>query len=161
MNTLKSNLDHTDWAILAELQADARLSYAEIGRRVGLSSPAVQERVRRLEDTGVIKGYRVDINPTKVGLGIIAYSRLRQVNGKDREQVIHVITQTPEILESYDIIGEDGFLLKIASTSTEHLDSVLRKFTPYGQTITGIVMKTYVDNRSIDEETLEYDGENS
>ena len=72
MNTLKSNLDNTDWAILSELQVDARLSYAEIGRRVGLSSPAVQERVRRLEEISVIKGYRVDIEPTKVGLPVVA-----------------------------------------------------------------------------------------
>ncbi len=154
MNTLKSNLDNTDWAILSELQVDARLSYAEIGRRVGLSSPAVQERVRRLEEISVIKGYRVDIEPTKVGLPVVAYSRLRQVNGKDRAKVINIIQSTSEIIESFDITGEDGFLLKIVASSHEHLNDVLMKFTPYGQTITGIIMKTYVDNRSIDQETL-------
>lgn len=154
MNTLKSNLDNTDWAILSELQVDARLSYAEIGRRVGLSSPAVQERVRRLEEISVIKGYRVDIEPTKVGLPVVAYSRLRQVNGKDRAKVINIIQSTSEIIESFDITGEDGFLLKIVSSSHEHLNDVLMKFTPYGQTIIGIIMKTYVDNRSIDQDTL-------
>lgn len=161
MNPLKSNLDNTDWAILHELQVDARLSYAEIGRRVGLSSPAVQERVRRMEDTGVIKGYRVDIEPMRVGLSVVAFSRLRQVNGRDRINVIKTIQTTPEIIESYDIIGEDGFLLKIAASSNLHLDSVLMKFMPYGQTITGIVMKTYVDNRSINQDTLAHDGAES
>ena len=67
MNTLKSNLDATDWAILRELQADARLSYAEIGRRVGLSSPAVQERIRRLEDAGII----VSPSPARLGKTLV------------------------------------------------------------------------------------------
>ena len=150
-------LDDTDWAILHQLQADARLSYAEIGRRVGLSSPAVQERVRRMEDAGIIQGYHADINPAKVGFPIIAISRLRQVNGKDREQVIQIINDTPEIIESVDITGEDGFVLKIIATSHLHLDYVLSKFVSYGQTVTGILMKTYVEHRVIKQETLDFD----
>ena len=150
-------LDDTDWAILHELQADARLSYAEIGRRVGLSSPAVQERVRRMEDAGIIKGYRADINPAKIGFPIIAISRLRQVNGKDRQKVIEILQNTPEILESVDITGEEGFVLKIIATSHLHLDYILGKFVPYGQTVTGIMMKTYVENRIIEQDTLDFD----
>jgi Lrp/AsnC family leucine-responsive transcriptional regulator len=154
-------LDDTDWAILRELQEDARLSYAEIGRRVGLSSPAVQERVKRLEDADVIKGYHAAINPTKVGFPIIALSRLRQVNGKDRAKVIELIYQLPEIIHCIDITGEDGFVLTILAGSHKHLDKILMQFQPYGQTITGILMKTYVENRVIDQETLSFDDENT
>lgn len=150
-------LDDTDWAILQELQADARLSYAEIGRRVGLSSPAVQERVRRMEDAGIIKGYHADINPAKVGFPIIAFTRLKQVNGKDRAKVIEIIQNTPEILESIDITGEDGFVLNIIATSHDHLDYILGKFVEYGQTVTGILMKTFIENRVIEQNTLNFD----
>lgn len=150
-------LDTTDWAILEELQADARLSYAEIGRRVGLSSPAVQERVRRMEDADIIKGYHANINPAKVGFPIIAHTRLKQVNGKDRAKVINIIQRMPEITESIDITGEEGFVLTIIATSHEHLDYVLRQFVPYGQTVTGILMKTYVENRIIEQDTLNFD----
>ncbi|MEM9952067.1 MAG: Lrp/AsnC family transcriptional regulator [Chloroflexota bacterium] len=150
-------LDDTDWAILRELQEDARLSFAELGRRVGLSSPAVQERVRRMEDTGVIKRYRADIDPTKVGFPIIAHSRLRQVNGRDRAAVTELIRSIPEIIHCIDITGEDGFVLTIIATSHAHLDDILVRFIPYGQTITGILMKTYVDHRTIEKETCDYD----
>lgn len=150
-------LDNTDWAILRELQEDARLSYAEIGRRVGLSSPAVQERVHRMEDAGIIKGYHADINPAKIGFPIIAISRLRQVNGKDRQKVIKLLNDTPEIIESVDITGEEGFILKIIATSHVHLDAILGQFVPYGQTVTGILMKTYVENRTIEQAMLNFD----
>lgn len=153
-------LDTTDWAILRELQEDARLSYAEIGRRVGLSSPAVQERVKRLEDAGVIKGYHASINPAKVGFPIIAHTRLKQVNGRDRAKVIELINNLPEIIQSIDITGEEGFVLTIIATSHEHLDYVLHQFVPYGQTVTGILMKTYVEHRIIEQETLNYDNDN-
>ncbi|MEO1290986.1 MAG: Lrp/AsnC family transcriptional regulator, partial [Chloroflexota bacterium] len=117
----------------------------------------VQERVRRMEDTGVIKRYRADIDPTKVGFPIIAHSRLRQVNGRDRIPVIELIKSIPEIIQAIDITGEDSFLLTIIVTSHAHLDDVLMKFRPYGQTITGILMKTYVDHRTIEKETSDYD----
>ena len=150
-------LDETDWAILRELQEDARLSYAEIGRRVGLSSPAVQERTRRLEDVGIIKGYHADIDPTKIGFPIIAHSRLRQVNGRDRAKVIELIETIHEIVHCIDITGEDGFVLTIIASSHAHLDHILMQFVPYGQTITGILMKTFVENRIIDKQFLDFD----
>jgi len=155
MKPLKSNLDTTDWAILRELQVDARLPYAEIGRRVGLSSPAVQERVHRMEDTGIIKGYHTQIDPAKVGLPVTALCRIRQVNGKDRQAVLNIISNTREILHAIDITGEDGFVITIVATSTDHLDTILMQFSPYGQTITGILMHTYVENQVIDQQTLD------
>lgn len=151
---MKTPLDQTDWAILRELQADARISYAELGRRVGLSSPAVQERVRRLESAGVIKGYHADIDPEAVGLTVMAFVRVRQINGKHRQIMIELVQNTPEIINCYDVTGDDWFLMEVVAKSTRHLEDVLLKFLPYGQTITGIVMRAYVDNRPITQELI-------
>ena len=150
MNTLNSNLDNTDWKILTELQRDARLSFAELGRRVGLSSPAVQERVRRLEDAGVIEGYHVKVNAKKVGLPIMSWTRLVDLQGKyNIEQVAEIAKTTPEILNCYHLIGQDEYLLQIVATSVEHLELVLQKFTEHCQSISSIVIKASVSNRPI------------
>lgn len=156
MNTLKSNLDATDHAILNELQQDARLTYAEIGRRVGLSSPAVQERVRKLEDAGIIEGYHAKVNYRRIGLPIMAFARMTDVYGDKIDAVARVADETPEILRCYHLIGQDEYLMQIVAPSVERLNIILRQFIPYANTITSIVTVITKDSPMISAEHIAY-----
>ncbi|MEM9952066.1 MAG: Lrp/AsnC family transcriptional regulator [Chloroflexota bacterium] len=148
-------LDDTDWAILRELQEDARLSYAEIGRRVGLSSPAVQERVRRMEDATVIKAYRADINYEAVGLPIMSLTRLMNVQGTDNINKVKSIAQSiPQVIRCYHVMGQDEYVFQIVATSVGDLEDILHKFTDYGHLVSAIVINTPVDHSTIDLDTL-------
>lgn len=156
MNTLKSNLDPTDWAILRELQQNARLSYTEIGRRVGLSSPAVQERIRKLEDAGIIEGYHAKLNLKRIGLPILAFARLSDCFGEHIEAVARIADETPEILHCYHLIGQDEYLMQIVAPSVEHLNDILRRFVPHGNSVTSIVTLETAQDKIISPEQLPY-----
>lgn len=142
-------LDKISWNILRELQEDARLSFAELGRRVGLTTPAVIERVRRLEENGIIRGYRAEIDPAKVGLPIMAFIRM-SITGVDYAQIIAVAEQAVEVLECHRGTGGDSFVLKVAVSNVEHLQKVIDLFTPYGITTTSIVLSSPVKRRVIE-----------
>lgn len=132
-------LDACDTRILAELQADARLSWSELGRRVHLSQPAVVERVRKLEAAGVITGYRAMVDATALGYGIGALVRVGRTN---YEQMAALIAETPEIEQAWNITGEDSWLLKIAVVDVAHLDRVVSRLCLLAETSTSIVLKT-------------------
>ena len=137
-----SKLDAHDTRILAELQADARLSMAELGRRVHLSQPAVTERVRKLEAVGVIKGYRATVDLGLLGYGIRAMIR---VGRADYAQVARLINQTPEVVNAYNVTGEDSWIIEIAVIDVAHLDAVVTKFcvmTAMTETSTAIILNT-------------------
>jgi|SRR5215204_6444418 len=142
-------VDDIDRKVLRELQEDARISYAELGRRVGLTTPAVIERVRKLEDAGVITGYRAEIDTTKVGLPIIAFVRM-SITGVDYSHIIEVAEQSNEVLECHRGTGGDSFIMKVAVSSVEHLQQIIDKLTPYGITTTAIVLSSPVKRRVID-----------
>ena len=142
-------IDDIDRKVLTELQEDARVSYAELGRRVGLTTPAVIERVRKLEDAGVITGYRAEIDPAKVGLPIIAFVRM-SITGVDYSHIIEVAEQSKEVLECHRGTGGDSFIIKVAVSSVEHLQQVIDKLTPYGITTTAIVLSSPVKRRAVD-----------
>lgn len=144
-------MDETDWHILRELQIDARLSYAELGRRVGLSSPAVQERVRKMEDYGIITGYRVEIDLPKAGYPLSAYVRVGNLPSTDGKRVLELSEAMPEVLECHHITGQDCFLIKIAATSIPHLEQVIGKFADFTHTVTTIVLSSPVEKRIIGE----------
>src|SRR3954452_14109340 len=112
--------DEIDRKIINELQNDARLSYAELGRRVGLTTPALIERVRKLEDAGIITGYRAEIDPAKIGFPIIAFIRM-SITGVDYGHIIDVAEVSNEILECHRGTGGDSFIMKVAVSSFEHL----------------------------------------
>ena len=135
--------------ILRELQEDARTSYAEIGRRVGLTTPAVIERVRKLEDAGIIVGYRADIDTAKVGLPITAFVRM-SISGVDYSHIIEVAHQSNEVLECHRGTGGDSFIMKVAVATVEHLQEIIDKLTPYGITTTAIVLSSPVRRKSIE-----------
>ena len=142
-------IDDIDRNILKELQQDARVSYAELGRRVGLTTPAVIERVRKLEDAGVIVGYRAEIDTAKVGLPITAFVRM-SITGVDYSHIIEVAEQSNEVLECHRGTGGDSFIMKVAVASVEHLQQMIDRFTPYGVTTTTIVLSSPVKRRVIE-----------
>jgi Lrp/AsnC family leucine-responsive transcriptional regulator len=142
-------IDDIDRKILKELQQDGRVSYAELGRRVGLTTPAVIERVRKLEDAGVIVGYRAEIDTAKVGLPITAFVRM-SITGVDYSHIIEVAEQSNEVLECHRGTGGDSFIMKVAVSSVEHLQQIIDKLTPYGITTTAIVLSSPVKRRIID-----------
>jgi Lrp/AsnC family leucine-responsive transcriptional regulator len=142
-------IDEIDRKILKELQQDARVSYAELGRRVGLTTPAVIERVRKLEDSGVITGYRAAIDTSKVGLPITAFVRM-SITGVDYSHIIEVAEQSNEVLECHRGTGGDSFIMKVAVSSVEHLQEVIDRLVPYGITTTTIVLSSPVKRRVIE-----------
>jgi Lrp/AsnC family leucine-responsive transcriptional regulator len=144
-------IDEIDRKVLNELQQDARISYAELGRRVGLTTPAVIERVRKLEDAGVIIGYRAEIDASKVGLPITAFVRM-SITGVDYSHIIEVAEQSNEVLECHRGTGGDSFIMKVAVSSVEHLQQIIDKLTPYGITTTAIVLSSPVKRRVINVE---------
>ena len=146
---LDLELDNISWKILTELQKDARLTYAELGRRVGLTTPAVIERVRKLEDAKIITGYRIEIDTAKVGLPILAFVRM-SITGIDYSHIIEVAEQSNEVLECHRGTGGDSFIMKVAVADVEHLQTLIDKLTPYGITTTSIVLSSPVKNRVIE-----------
>jgi len=137
-------LDSYDTRILAELQADARITMAELGRRVHLSQPAVTERVRKLESAGVITGYRATVNLGKLGYGIRAVVRIGRC---DYKNVVKLIQQTPEVIQAYNVTGEDSWILEIAVIDVKHLDAVVTKFCLLTETSTSIILNAARENR--------------
>lgn len=142
-------IDDIDRHILIQLQTDARVSYAELGRRVGLTTPAVIERVRKLEDGGIITGYRARIDTAKVGLPITAFIRM-SITGVDYSHIIEVAEESNEVLECHRGTGGDSFIMKVAVRSVEHLQEVIDRLTPYGITTTTIVLSSPVRRKVIE-----------
>jgi Lrp/AsnC family leucine-responsive transcriptional regulator len=139
-------MDAIGWHILEELQQNARLSFAELGRRVGLTLPAVAERIRKMEDTGIITGFRAEINPAKIGLPIAAFIRISVV-GDVFSRIAKAVREMPEVLECHRGTGADSFTLKVAVESVQHLERLIDKLTPFGTTSTSIILSTLVNNR--------------
>lgn len=141
-------LDDVNRRLLAELRDDARLSLAELGRRVGLSAPAVGERLGRLEESGTIIGYHARIDPRALGLWLSAVIRIRPAP-RQISRVAAVAVDTPEVVECQRITGEDCFVMKIHVRDVEHLEAVIDRFTIYGQTTTSIVQSSPVPARGV------------
>ena len=142
-------MDEIDRCIISELQRDARTSYAELGRKVGLSAPAVTERVRRLENEGIVTGYHAHVDPGAAGRTIVAFVRMTsppELGARLSKLVIDI----PEVLEFHHVTGTEGFILKVAVGSISHLERVIAQLLPYGQTTTSIVLSSPVEWRQID-----------
>ena len=141
-------LDATGWELLEALQEDARMSFTELGRRVGMSAPAVAERVRRLEEAGIITGYHAQINTEKIGYPLLAFTRLSST-GDRVEAICALLNEMPEVLECHRITGDDCFIIKLAVSSVTHLEDLLNRFGPYGRTTTSIVLSSPVRRHTI------------
>jgi Lrp/AsnC family leucine-responsive transcriptional regulator len=143
----KSLLDDVNIRLLAELSEDPRASATELARRVGMSAPAVRERVARLEEAGVIRGYRLEIDPAAIGLPVAAWVRLRPGPGQ-LPKIAELAAHTPEVSECHRISGEDCFLLKVHVASIEALEAVLDQFLMHGQTTSSFIVATPVPPRA-------------
>ncbi len=135
-------------ALLRELEADARLSLAELGRRVGLSSPAVADRLQRLEEAGVIIGYRAEIDPRALGYELAVVLRIRPAP-RELKKVAELARRTPEVVECHRITGDDCYLMKAHVRDVDHMEEVIDRFAIYGQTTTSIVQSSPVARRSL------------
>ena len=144
----EETLDATNQRLLQELQRDARLTLAELGRRVGLSSPAVAERLARLERDGVITGYHATVNPRALGYALTTVIRIRPAP-RQIPKVAELARETPEIVECHRITGEDCFFMKATVRDVEHLEELIDRFTPFGQTTTSIVQSSPVPARGL------------
>lgn len=142
-------MDATDRAILAQLQDDARISWAELGRRVGLTAPAVSERVHRLELDGVISGYHATVDLKAAGYGIVAFVRLGSVAPELLPQFERMAAEMDEVLEFHEVTGSEGCIMKVAVSSVEHLHRLIGVVLPYGQTTTSIVLRSPITWRRI------------
>jgi Lrp/AsnC family leucine-responsive transcriptional regulator len=135
-------LDKTDVAILMILQTEGRLGVTEIGRRVKLSQPAVSARIKRLEQSGIVTGYRAVIDPSRVGLNIHAIVRLRTTHAKLTAALDH-FAQLPEITNLYRLTGEDCFLIDIHANDAARLETIVDTIARFGPVTTSLVLRTY------------------
>ena len=141
------NLDDVNRTILRALADNPRQSTAELARAVGMSAPAVRERVGRLERAGVIRGYRLDVDPAAIGLPVTAWVRIRPGPGQ-LPKLADLARRTPQVSECHRISGEDCFLLKVHVPAIDALEAVLDQFLLYGQTISSFVVSTPVPPRN-------------
>ena len=148
-NTYETKLlDPINLRVLDELVSDGRIAMAELGRRVGLSAPAVAERVQRLERAGVIAGYRAELDPRALGFSVSAIVRIRPAPGQ-LQRIPQVARETPEVAECHRITGEDCVLVKVHAAEIGELERTLDQFLLYGQTVTSIVVSTPVPPRPL------------
>lgn len=142
-------LDDVSWQLLCALQENARLSFAELGRRVGLSPPAVAERVQRLEEAGVITGYHAQVDPGRVGLPITAFIRMSCTTGDGCAHMAGVARGIPEVLEYHRLTGSDSGIMKVVVSSVAHLENLIDRLAIHGTPTTSIVLSSSVQSRTI------------
>ena len=147
-NRRENGFDDANLQLLAELQVDARLSLAELGRRVGLSSPAVAERLARLEEAGVITGYRAEVDPRALGWALSVVIRIRPAP-RELAKVAELARRTPEVVECHRITGEDCYIMRAHVREVDDLEELIDRFAVYGQTTTSLVHSSPVPRRSV------------
>jgi Lrp/AsnC family leucine-responsive transcriptional regulator len=142
-------LDQTDWRIIAELQRDGRLSYNRLGRLVNLSSPAAAERVRRLEEAGVIAGYQARIDPARAGLPLTAFVQMRCALGRC---LLKTATSDDfaEVVEVHKLSGNSCTMLKVRTASMRHLEGLLERLGKHGEMNSHIVLSTQYEGRPVE-----------
>ena len=142
------DLDDINIELLDLLQNDGRMSYRELGERVGLSAPAVTERVRRLEELGVIKGYRAVVDYEKLGFPLLCVIRLNSPLGA--QGVDDIIERIPEVIESNRVTGSESHVIRARARTTKHLEDLLHELWSYGDSNTNIVTSSPVPRRPMD-----------
>jgi Lrp/AsnC family leucine-responsive transcriptional regulator len=141
-------LDDVNRRLLFELQANPRVTMSALARQVGMSAPAVTERVQRLEQAGVITGYRVEIDPAALGRPVAAFARIRPTPGQ-LPKIADLAKRSPEVSECHRITGEDCFLIKLHAPTIEALEEILDRFLVHGNTVTSIVVSSPVPPRPL------------
>ena len=144
----RSVLDGRNLDLLRQLRSSPRIAISELARRVGMSAPAVRERIARLEETGVIARWRVELDPVALGFPVLAYVRVRPMPGQ-LPRIAELAQRIPQVVECHRTTGEDCFILKVYFTAIEELDGVLDQFLAHGQTTTSLVQSTPVPSRDL------------
>lgn len=142
----KTGIDATDWALLSLMQENARLTFAELGRKVKLSAPAVAERVKRLEERGAIRGYRAELNLSALGRPLHVYFRV-VVQPKDYTRFKKRVQSSDEIFECHHVTGAESFILRAAVADVCALEALIEQLTVYGPTTTSVILSTASDKR--------------
>ena len=140
--------DRRNVELLSQLRDDPRLNTSELARRVGMSAPAVRERILRMEEAGIIRGYRLELDPEALGYPVSAYVRVRPTSGQ-LPKIAELARSLPQVVECHRVTGEDCFVLKLYLPSINELDQVLDQLLTYGQTTTSIIQSTPVPSRSL------------
>jgi Lrp/AsnC family leucine-responsive transcriptional regulator len=146
---MERELDDLDWRILGELQADGRLSFKELGRRINLSAPAVGERVRRLEEAGVITGYQAKIDPRHAGYPFAAFIEMRCTFGQCLLKT-STAEDYPEVVEVHKLSGDHCSMLKVRAASLEHFEGLLERVGKHGEMRTSVVLSTQYEGRKVE-----------
>jgi len=141
-------VDSTDRMLLAELQRDGRQSIAELARTVHMSNSAVAERVRRLEEAGIISGYRAVVDPERLGYGILAYLRLRYPSSQ-YTPLHDLLADIPEVVEAHHVTGDDCFIIKVVATSMRHLEQISGRVGTLGSVTTSVSYSSPFPTRPI------------
>jgi Lrp/AsnC family leucine-responsive transcriptional regulator len=150
-------LDKTSWSILASLQENARASFADIGREVGLSAPAVAERMIKLEEAGIIKGYRIEVDYEKTGYGLKALIAFTAHSGK-LTALLNYVGKLDEVLECHRVTGNYCIFLKVVVENSGHLQELLASMMEYGDTTTSIILSSPITHRIFTKHALKTKG---
>jgi Lrp/AsnC family transcriptional regulator, leucine-responsive regulatory protein len=145
-DVINTDLDEKDWIILTLVQENARISFAQLGRRAGLSPPAAAERLRRLEDAGIILGYHARISTAGMGLGMLAIIEMR-ISRLEYQRFHKAIQKLTWILECHHIAGRASFHLKAAVPDAAGLELLIGNLSQFGETTTSVVLSTFLDRR--------------
>jgi Lrp/AsnC family leucine-responsive transcriptional regulator len=146
MSLFSKELDALNWKILIELQKNARISYTELGKKIGLTPPAVADRIAKLEEVQIIKGYKAEIDIEKLGYPIRAIMCFTINNGKEKV-FTDVLKNTPEVYECSRITGNYCMVIKLAVKHSSELDEIIRRFKEYGNSTTEVVLSTPIENK--------------
>lgn len=144
----ESHLDQLDWKIIVALQEDARVSMAALGRKIGLSPPATAERVRRLEERKIIRGYRAEIGLDRLGLEVEAIVRIK-ATGQGLDKATHALCAFPEVLECHRATGGDCFVLRVAVSDIKELQRLLDRMASFGDLTTSVILSTPLRQKTI------------
>jgi len=148
-------LDETGWRLLVELQQNARLSYTELGQRVGLSLPSVAERIRKMEEAGIIIGYHAEVDLSRLGLPILSLIRLGNFVGESCGRVAEQASDVPEVMECYKVTGDDCVVIKVVAASMPHLEQVIEQLSRFSIASTAIVFSRPLKSRFVTRDLLE------
>ena len=140
-------LDGYGRKLLDELQHNARLSLAELGRRIGLSPTATAERMKQMEEAGIVHGYAAEIDREALGLEVMAFVRM-SCGGQHYHRLVEYVQTLEEVRECHHLTGGDDFLLKVTTTSMAGLEALIEALLPYGNPVTSLVLSTPVERRT-------------
>ena len=144
-------LDERDREIVKALQEDARATYADVGKRVGLSASAVHDRVRKLEQAGVIRGYRAEVSPEAVGLFVTAFIAVSPLDPTQPDDLPDRVREFAEVIDCFSVAGEMNYILKVRTPTTGGLEDLIRRLREKGevQTRTTVVLSTPFEGRPL------------